>query len=107
LHRSSFAELEFCEVEVSVRVGVIRSGSTVGDGVNVSVGSDVGVAVSVGGICVVVGIAAWVSATMVNAAAAAVSWMSSLFRAGSFDCVPHAQINRLNIAILAQRYLFI
>ena len=46
--------------------------SSVGNASGVSVGNEVGVGVSVGGNSVAVGMAAWVSATMVNAAATAV-----------------------------------
>ena len=69
LHGSSPVELGVCGVDDDVEVGVTRSGSIVGDGAGVSVGNAVGRAVSVGGTCVLVGIAAWVSATIVNAAA--------------------------------------
>ena len=56
-----------------MRVSVARSESIVGEGMGVSVGNGVGLAVSVGGKGVMVGIAACVSATIVNAAEIAVS----------------------------------
>jgi hypothetical protein len=55
------------------------------------VGNDVGLAVSVGGKGVSVGIAACVSATIVNAAATAVSCTSAGFVVGT-GCAPHALI---------------
>ena len=57
--------------------------SMVAVGTSVFVGKGVGLEVSVGGTGVFVGIAACVSATMVNAAATAVDWMSSALIAGS------------------------
>jgi len=71
-HGSSVVEPALWEVEVGASEGVTRSGSMVGGG-GVSVGIRVGVGVSLGGIWVLVGSAAWVSATIVNAAAMDVS----------------------------------
>lgn len=56
---------------MGVKVGM-RAASSVGEGTSVSVGVGEGTGVSVGGIGVLVGIAAWVWATMVKAAATAV-----------------------------------
>jgi len=55
----------------------------VGSGIGVDVGGKVGTGVSVGGMGVAVGRAAWVSATIVQAAATAVPWTSAALRVGS------------------------
>jgi hypothetical protein len=70
-------------VEVSVTFSV-------GRGKGVSVGRGVSVGVSVGGRGVLVGMAACVSATMVNAAATAVFCTSTAFIVGGGGSAPHA-----------------
>jgi len=72
-----------------VKVGITRD-SSVGEGTSVSVGNGVGSGVLVGGTGVLVGIAAWVSATMVNAAETAVACISSALIVGSAGVLPHA-----------------
>lgn len=88
---------EACCVGTKVSVGI--AASSVGDGMGVSVGNGVGLDVSVGGRGVLVGIAACVSATIVNAAAIAVDWMSSALRAGSAVACwpPHALISMMTV----------
>ena len=61
-----------CGVKVGMPVGNTACVPDVGKGGGVSVGKAVGSEVSVAGIEVAVGIAAWVCATMVNAPASAV-----------------------------------
>lgn len=65
LHGSPLVLPEAWEAVVAVALSV-------GRGMGVSVGGGVGLGVSVGGMGVLVGMAAWVSATTVNAAATAV-----------------------------------
>ncbi|HAV76160.1 MAG TPA: hypothetical protein DCX53_02290 [Anaerolineae bacterium] len=84
-----------------VKVG-ITNGSSVGEGIGVSVGSGVAVGVSVGGTGVLVGMAACVSATIVNAAATAVCCISSALTVGSAGCAAHAFTRRLKINKPAQ-----
>lgn len=96
-----------CDTDEGVAVSVAREGSIVGEGMGVSVGNGVGLAVSVGGQRVFVGIAACVSATIVSAAANAVRLISSALVDASVGFALHALNKRLNIAILAQKYLFI
>src|SRR5688572_30454425 len=57
--------------------------SRVGSVTGVSVGRGVSVGVSVGGMGVAVGMAAWVCATMVKAAATAVFWISTGLTVGT------------------------
>jgi hypothetical protein len=69
------------------------------------VDNGVGDGVSVGGIGVAVGMAAWVSATIVHAAATAVPWTSSALIVGS-GSGPHALISMV-LAIIIKRSFFI
>lgn len=64
-------------------VAVRRAGSIVDVGSGVEVDGSVGLAVSVGGTGVLVGIAAWVCATIVKAAASAVCWTSNALVVGA------------------------
>lgn len=68
--------------------------SKVGKETGVSVGCTVGLAVSVGGKGVDVGMAAWVSATIVNAAATAVDCTSTGFIVGTASA-PHALMTKV------------
>jgi len=70
----------------------------VGNAIGVFVGGSVGLAVSVGGNGVAVGIAACVSATMVNAAATAVNCTSAALIVGAAGA-PHALIITVIAAI--------
>jgi len=74
--------------ELNVFVGSAETGC-VGSGIGVDVGGKVGTGVSVGGMGVAVGRAAWVSATIVQAAATAVPWTSAALMVGS-GSGPHA-----------------
>jgi hypothetical protein len=92
----------------SVKVGTIvgeASASVIA--VGVLVGMAVGIDVSVGETVVLVGTAACVSATIVNAIATAVDCTSSAFTVGSTGVLPHALSNRLSMAIPAHVFCFI
>ena len=89
---------------VGAMVGDASAASGVGDGMGVSVGNGVGLAVSVGGRGVLVGIAACVSATIVNAAAIAVDWMSSALMAGSaVGCWPPQALNIMMTTVNSEK----
>lgn len=90
----------------SVKVAVESNGSIVGEAVGVSVGKEVGLAVSVGGSDVLVGIAACVSATTVNAMACAVPATSAALRVGGCSA-PHAVRARLTINDVDIKFCFI
>jgi hypothetical protein len=104
---SPFADVTTCGVNVAGIVGIPLVTSRVGAGSDVSVGSGVAVGASVGGTGVLVGIAACVSATIVDAAATDVCCISSMLIGGSVGCAPHALTKRLNINIPAQVRFFI
>lgn len=97
------------DVKVGAMVGDTFTVDRVGDGgMGVSVGNDVGTEVFVGGMAVSVGIAACVSATIVNAAATAVDCVSSGLNEAAVGAeLPHALSNRLSMAIPAQAFFFI
>jgi hypothetical protein len=76
----------------------VRVTLSVGRGNGVSVGRGVWVGVSVGGRGVAVGIAAWVCATMVSAAATAVFCTSTAFIVGAAGSPPQALI--INVATI-------
>ena len=76
-------------VGTDVKVGT-RFASDVGDGGGVIVDVGVGSGVSVGGMGVFVGMAACVSATIVNAAETAVDCISAGLMVGSAGVAPHA-----------------
>ena len=89
---------------VGMRVSVGNEASGVGDGMGVSVGNGVGLDVSVGGKGVLVGIAACVWATMVNAAAMAVAWISSALIAGSaVVCCPLQALNSMMTIVNSEK----
>jgi len=89
---------------VGARVGDASAASTVGDGMGVSVGNGVGLDVSVGGKGVLVGMAACVSATIVNAAAMAVAWISSALIAGSaVPCWPPQALISMMTAVKSEK----
>lgn len=88
------------DVCVGTEFTVGNEASMVGNGMGVSVGNGVGLSVSVGGRGVFVGIAACVSATMVNAADTAVDWISSALIAGSAGCPLQALISAMTTAVI-------
>jgi hypothetical protein len=63
--------------------------------------------VSVGGTGVFVGIAAWVWATMVNAAETAVAWTSSGLKVGSAGALLHALAIKNTVRVSKKKILFI
>lgn len=73
-----------------------------GNASGVSVGKGVCVGVSVGGNGVAVGIAAWVSATIVNAAATAVNCTSAALIVGA-GSAPHAVMTIADITMIMER----
>ena len=81
-----------------VGTATVAETANVAKAAEVSVASGVLVGVSVGGIGVEVGIASWVCATIVNAAASAVCWISAGFTVGT-GCAPHALIVNARIRI--------
>lgn len=92
------------DADVCVTVGSTEMGC-VGNSIGVAVGGEVGIGVSVGGMSVAVGIAAWVSATIVQAAATAVPWTSAALIVGS-GSGPQA-LNRNKLANMRVMSFFI
>ncbi|MCK7506396.1 MAG: hypothetical protein MZV70_21630 [Desulfobacterales bacterium] len=88
--------------ETAVKVGTTANASSVGDGTGVSVGMGVGTGVLVGGTGVLAGIAAWVSATMVNAAATAVDWISCGLTVGSAGVPPPHALMTIAMAVMTE-----
>ena len=87
-------------------VGSITCVPDVGKGGGVSVGRAVGNVVSVGGTEVAVGMAAWVSATMVNAPASAVCCTSTGFAVGA-ACGAQAPRSKINTTPMIKTFRFI
>ena len=80
--------------------------SDVGSGRGVLEGGAVGLAVSVGGTSVAVGTEAWVSATIVRAAASAVCWISTAFAVG-VPCGAQELMSSMNTAPASNMFRFI
>lgn len=109
LQGSAVGEVETgWEEIVGMTVGVTTvDSSIVGDETGVSLGSEVGTGVSVGGMEVFVGIAACVLATTVKAIATAVDCTSFAPKDGSAEALLHALSKRLSMARPAQVFCFI
>lgn len=81
----------------------VKVDSSVGRGTGVFVAAGVDVGVSVGGKGVLVGIAAWVSATIVNAAETAVDCTSATLRVGTAGSPPPHPVIKAEIARTEKR----
>lgn len=98
-----------CGVKVGIFVGNapgVAGVPEVGKGGGVFVGRAVGAAVSVGGIDVAVGRAASVCATIVNAPASAVCWISTGLAVGA-ACGAHALTSKINTTPMINTFRFI